>query len=108
MLDLLYAGYYNIRTFDESCFVKRRALKENDYFVLVNKKRNDRYSTYRQIGILTTIPMLMAVGPVLGYYIGNFLDKKLNTDPYLMVVFIFLGFVASGKGVYNLIKKASQ
>jgi ATP synthase protein I len=52
--------------------------------------------------------MLMAVGPILGYYIGNFLDKKLNTDPYLMVVFIFLGFVASGKGVYNLIKKANQ
>ncbi|UCB51507.1 MAG: AtpZ/AtpI family protein [Candidatus Zixiibacteriota bacterium] len=74
----------------------------------MNKKRNDKYSTYRQIGILTTIPMLMAVGPILGYYIGNFLDKTLDTAPYLMVVFIFFGFAASGKGVYDLIKKASQ
>lgn len=74
----------------------------------MNKKRNDKYSTYRQIGILTTIPMLMAVGPILGYYIGNFLDRTLSTGPYLMVIFIFLGFAASGKGVYDLIKKASQ
>jgi len=74
----------------------------------VNKKRDDKYSTYRQIGILTTIPMLLAVGPILGYYIGDFLDRKLGTDPYLMMVFIFFGFVAAGKGVYNLIKRASQ
>jgi len=74
----------------------------------VNRKRDDRYSTYRQIGILTTIPILMAVGPILGYYIGNFLDQKLGTTPYLMVVFILFGFVAAGKGVYDLIKRAGQ
>ncbi|MCK4404527.1 MAG: AtpZ/AtpI family protein [candidate division Zixibacteria bacterium] len=74
----------------------------------MNKKKDDKYSTYRQIGILTTIPMLMAVGPILGYYIGDFLDKKLGTAPYLMMIFIFFGFVAAGKGVYNLIKRASQ
>ncbi len=81
---------------------------KNKHSYSVNKKRNDKYSTYRQIGILTTIPMLMAVGPILGYYIGNFLDKKLGTTPYLMVVFIFFGFAAAGKGVYDLIKRASQ
>lgn len=74
----------------------------------MNKKRDDKYSTYRQIGILTTIPMLMAVGPILGYYIGSFLDKTLGSAPYMMVIFIFLGFGASGKGVYDLIKKASK
>jgi ATP synthase protein I len=74
----------------------------------VNRKRDDKYSTYRQIGILTTIPILMAVGPILGYYIGNFLDQKLGTAPYLMVAFILFGFVAAGKGVYDLIKRAGQ
>ncbi len=74
----------------------------------MNRKRDDKYSTYRQIGILTTIPILMAVGPILGYYIGDFLDRKLGTTPYLMVVFIVFGFVAAGKGVYDLIKRAGQ
>jgi len=50
----------------------------------------------------------MAVGPILGYYIGDFLDKKLDTTPYLMIVFIIFGFVAAGKGVYDLIKRAGQ
>jgi len=74
----------------------------------VTKKPDEKYSTYRQIGILTTIPILLAVGPILGYYIGDFLDKRLNTTPYLMILLIVLGFVASGKGVYDLIKKAGQ
>ena len=74
----------------------------------MTRKPDNKYSTYRQIGILTTIPFLLAVGPILGYYIGDFLDKRLNTTPYLMILFIVLGFVASGKGVYDLIKKAGQ
>jgi len=74
----------------------------------VNKKKDDKYSTYRQMGILTTIPILMMVAAILGVLIGKFLDKKLGTDPYLMIVFTCLGLAAAGKGVYNLIKKASQ
>jgi ATP synthase protein I len=74
----------------------------------VTRKPDNKYSTYRQIGILTTIPFLLAVGPILGYYIGDFLDKRLNTTPYLMILFIVMGFIASGKGVYDLIKKAGQ
>jgi len=74
----------------------------------VNKKSDEKYSMYRQLGILTTIPIILAVGPILGYFIGNFLDKKLHTEPYLMIVFIFFGVVAAGRGVYNLIKRASE
>ena len=74
----------------------------------MNKKRNGKYSTYRQIGILTTIPILMMVAAILGVLIGKFLDKKLGTDPYLMIVFTCLGLAAAGKGVYDLIKKAGK
>jgi ATP synthase protein I len=74
----------------------------------LSKKSDDKYSTYRQLGILTTIPIILAVGPILGYFIGNFLDKKVHTEPYLMIVFIIFGFVAAGKGVYNLVKRASE
>lgn len=63
---------------------------------------------YRQLGILTTIPIILAVGPIVGYFIGSFLDKKLHTQPYLMIVFIVFGFVAAGRGVYDLVKRASQ
>jgi ATP synthase protein I len=50
----------------------------------------------------------MMVAAILGVLIGKFLDKKLGTDPYLMIVFTCLGLAAAGKGVYDLIKKAGK
>lgn len=50
----------------------------------------------------------MVAGPVVGYFIGNWLDNRLGSSPYLMVVFIFLGLAASGREVYRLLKQASQ
>ena len=66
------------------------------------------YSNLRQAGIYTVIPLILAVGPIIGYFIGNFLDKKLHTSPYLMMLFILFGFIAAGKEVYNLTKRAMQ
>jgi F0F1-type ATP synthase assembly protein I len=50
----------------------------------------------------------MATGPIVGYLIGDWLDNKLDTSPYLMIVLIVLGFVASGKETYKLLKQASD
>jgi F0F1-type ATP synthase assembly protein I len=50
----------------------------------------------------------MVSGPLVGYFAGNWLDKKLGTDPYLMIVLIVLGCVASTREVINLLKRASH
>jgi len=50
----------------------------------------------------------MVVAPLLGYFLGSFLDEKLGTEPYLMIVFIVFGFVAAGKEVYALIKRSAK
>lgn len=72
------------------------------------EKKDKFYSTLRQAGIYTAIPFLLALGPIIGYFIGNFLDQKLHTEPYLMILFILFGFIASGKEVYNLTKRAMK
>lgn len=72
----------------------------------MQKNEEDKYKQYKQIGLLTTIPFLLAAGPILGYLIGSFLDKKFGTEPYLMILFITFGFIASGKQVYNIIVRA--
>lgn len=72
------------------------------------EKKDEFYSTLRQAGIYTAIPILLALGPIIGYFIGNLLDKKLHTEPYLMILFIIFGFIASGKEVYNLVKIAMR
>ncbi len=75
---------------------------------IIMEKKDKFYSTLRQAGIYTAIPFLLALGPIIGYFIGDFLDKRLHTEPYLMIVFLIFGFVASGKEVYNLVKVAMR
>jgi len=50
----------------------------------------------------------MMFGPLLGYFGGDWLDKRFGTEPYLMILFIALGFVASGREVWKLIQRASR
>jgi len=66
------------------------------------------YSAARQVGILTLIPAVLAVSPIVGYFIGHWLDRWLGTDPYLMIAFIILGFVAGGREVARLVRRATQ
>ena len=43
-----------------------------------------------------------------GYFLGNYLDKKLNTAPWFMLSLIILGAVASFVEFFKLIKKLSR
>lgn len=62
----------------------------------------------RPIGFLTAIPFVLLFGPLIGYFIGDWLDRKLDTAPWLMTIFIILGFVAAGREVWGLIRRASR
>lgn len=52
-----------------------------------------------------TIPFVLAVPPLVGWLIGSWLDDWLGWKPYLMFLFIFLGFVAGVREFYRIIKK---
>ncbi|MDI6808032.1 MAG: AtpZ/AtpI family protein [Candidatus Eisenbacteria bacterium] len=74
----------------------------------MGKKRKDGYSSLREAGLLSTIPFLLAGGPVIGFFVGSFLDKRLGTSPYLSIVFVVLGFVAGIREVYKVISLAMR
>ena len=59
----------------------------------------------RQIGIVTTIPMIFAAGPLVGFWIGQGLDRKFGTEPWGTVVVALLGFAASLKQVVFIIRR---
>jgi F0F1-type ATP synthase assembly protein I len=71
------------------------------------EKDQDRFRGLRQVSLLTAIPVLLVLGPIIGWWFGSFLDRRWGTGPYLMVLFIVLGFVASGRETWKLIKLAS-
>jgi ATP synthase protein I len=75
---------------------------------LQKKSEDDRYEAIRRAGLLTTIPVLLAVAPLIGYFIGRFLDGKLGTEPYLGIVFLILGFISGAMQTARLIRIANR
>ena len=72
------------------------------------KRRRESPSNIRQLGILGTIPIILVVAPLVGFFIGRWLDDRLGTKPYLLIVFLIFGFVAAGKEIQRLIKRAEE
>ena len=62
------------------------------------------FSQVKQLAVLTTIPIILLVGPLVGYFAGAWLDRKFQIYPWCTIVFIGLGFLASGREVVRLLK----
>ena len=64
------------------------------------------YSQVKQLGILTTIPIILLTGPAVGFWAGGWIDKKWNIYPWCTAILTLMGFMASGKEVARLLKEA--
>jgi F0F1-type ATP synthase assembly protein I len=68
----------------------------------------DNGKSLRQVGLLTAIPALIVVAPLIGFFVGQWLDGLWGTDPYLAVIGAALGFGSAGMESYNIIRKAQS
>ncbi len=59
-------------------------------------KDGERNSLIRQAAVLSAIPGFLVVPPVVGVLVGRWLDQRFHTAPWLLLVFLLLGF---GSGV---------
>ncbi len=69
------------------------------------EKKDAFYSQVKQLGILTTIPIILLVGPAIGFFLGNWIDHKAHIYPWFTILFVFLGFVASGREIFRLLRQ---
>ena len=60
---------------------------------------------WQQFGAFVTIPFVLALPPIIGWFLGRLLDKYLHTSPYLMYLFLLLGIAAGIKEFIHIIKK---
>lgn len=61
----------------------------------------------RQLGFLALIPFMLGVAPMVGWFMGDWLDRRLGTGPVLMLIFLGLGFVAGIRETITLVRRAS-
>lgn len=61
---------------------------------------------YRQMSIFATIPTLIIVSPMVGFFIGDWLDDKFDTTPVFVIVGLIVGFVSAALETYRLVRKS--
>lgn len=59
----------------------------------------------KPIGVFMTIPFVLGVPPVIGWFLGQWMDEYFGTKPYFMYALILLGIVAGFREVYRIIKR---
>lgn len=62
----------------------------------------------RDVGIYTTIPMMLLAGPALGYWIGLQAEKHWGHAPWWAVGGALFGLAASIWQVVKLIRQGSE
>jgi F0F1-type ATP synthase assembly protein I len=62
------------------------------------------FSTFKYAGMAGKIAF-GPMGPIIaGCFIGIYLDKRLNTTPWMTIVLLLLGLVTGFGGLYSMFK----
>lgn len=57
---------------------------------------------------MSSVGIELAVSVLLGLFVGRWLDGKLGTSPWLMIVLLCLGFTAGLRSIIRTMDKASR
>ncbi len=74
----------------------------------MTEKEPNKVTAWRQIGVLSAIPFILALAPIVGYFLGNYLDQKFRTGPWLSYILLGLGFVAGVRETIHLVKLSQR
>ena len=67
-------------------------------------KKAEFYRLTKIWGLLSFVPVVLAAGPLAGYFLGEFLEKKIGFAPYLSLVFMGLGFYTGVREIIKILK----
>ena len=62
----------------------------------------------RTAGLLLAIPTLLIVSPLVGFFLGSWIDRRFGTSPWFTILGLVLGFVAAGRETYRIYQRSQQ
>lgn len=71
-----------------------------------DKRKTDLYKWIKIGGLLSFLPFVLAAGPIAGFFLGSWLEKKFSLPAYVSIVFITIGFAASLRETIRIVKLA--
>ena len=67
--------------------------------------QDPRFEGLRGASLLLSIPTLLIVSPLVGFFLGNALDHKIKTSPWFTIVGLILGFGAAGRETFLIYRR---
>ena len=58
--------------------------------------------------MLLAIPAMLIVAPLIGAWIGSWLDGRFKTSPWLLIAGLVLGFAAAGRETYLIYRRTQS
>jgi F0F1-type ATP synthase assembly protein I len=55
--------------------------------------------------MLLAIPTLLIVSPLVGFFVGDWLDHRFGTAPWLGIVGLIVGFAAAGRETWRIYRR---
>ncbi len=56
----------------------------------------------------SSVGLELGISVIIGLLFGYWLDRKIGTEPWMMLLFLVLGFVAGLRGVIRAVKRADR
>ena len=61
-----------------------------------------------RLGVVLTIPVVLATGPLVGYVVGSAIDERWQTASWAMGVGVIVGGLGSCVQVYRILRWVAQ
>jgi ATP synthase protein I len=62
----------------------------------------------RSTSMLLAIPGLLFTSPLVGWFIGRWLDRHFATEPRFSIAGVVLGFFAAGRETYLILRRVQE
>jgi F0F1-type ATP synthase assembly protein I len=68
----------------------------------------EAYKRIKIAGMISFIPIALAAGPLSGYVVGRYLEKKFSIGPAVIFISVIIGFIAGITETTRIIKLVSK
>ncbi|MHB1399171.1 MAG: AtpZ/AtpI family protein [Trichloromonadaceae bacterium] len=65
----------------------------------------DRRQLYKSLGFLSSVGISMVASTFIGLAMGYYLDKWLNTSPWMTLIFLGFGIVSGFRNIFILTER---
>ena len=70
--------------------------------------KKELYNRIKIAGMISYIPVMLAVFPLSGFLLGDYLQKKFNLPFYFMIICVGIGIAAGVRESVRIIKRVRE